>query len=41
MGKRKRQGVERFGVLELPLGGVNTYSGVRKVRNGEYQGYEF
>jgi hypothetical protein len=39
MGKRKCQGVEQFGLLELPLGGVNTYVGVRKARNGEFQGY--
>ena len=39
MGRRKCQGVERFGLLELPLGGVNTYVGVRKTRNDEFQGY--
>ena len=39
MGRRECQGVEQFGLLELPLGGVNTYVGVRKARNGEFQGY--
>lgn len=32
--------VERFGNLELPLGsGIHRYVGVRKVRNGQFQGY--
>ena len=31
--------VERFGALGLPLGGINSYVGVRKVRNGLFQGY--
>ena len=30
---------ERFGVLNLPLGGENKYVGVRKVRKGRFQGY--
>ena len=31
--------VERFGSLELPLGGTHGYVGVRKVRKGHFQGY--
>ena len=31
--------VERFGSLDLPLGGTHGYVGVRKVRNGHFQGY--
>ena len=30
---------ERLGGLNLPRGGANGYVGVRKVRNGKYQGY--
>ena len=41
MGKVTRSAaVERFGNLELPLGsGIHRYVGVRKVRNGQFQGY--
>ena len=41
MGKAQRSAaVERFGNLELPLGnGIHRYVGVRKVRNGQFQGY--
>ena len=31
--------VERFGVLELPLGGRHGYKGVRPARKGQWQGY--
>ena len=31
--------VENFGSLQLPLGGVHGYMGVRKVRDGKFQGY--
>ena len=31
--------VERFGSLNLPLGGTNGYIGVRKCKKGGYQGY--
>ena len=31
--------VENFGSLQLPLGGVHGYVGVRKVRDGKFQGY--
>ena len=31
--------VERFGSLDLPLGGTHGYVGVRKVRKGLFQGY--
>ena len=38
MKRQGQHGVEQFGLLELPLGGKNTYVGVRKARNGEFQG---
>tara|TARA_B110000046_G_C12910775_1_gene362716 strand:- start:335 stop:856 length:522 start_codon:yes stop_codon:yes gene_type:complete len=31
--------VENFGSLQLPLGGVHGYIGVRKARDGKFQGY--
>ena len=31
--------VERFGSLNLPLGGTNGYVGVRKCKKGGFQGY--
>ena len=31
--------VENFGSLQLPLGGKHGYIGVRKVRDGKFQGY--
>ena len=31
--------VENFGSLQLQLGGVHGYVGVRKVRDGKFQGY--
>ena len=31
--------VENFGSLQLPLGGKYGYVGVRKVRDGKFQGY--
>ena len=30
---------ERFGALNLPIGGTHGYVGVRKVRKGRFQGY--
>lgn len=39
MGKRRDEGVENFGTLQLPLGGKYGYRGVRKVRKGRFQGY--